>query len=500
MDRPTDNFEAAFRDIETRYRAIIDSATDFAILTLDDEGRITSWNHGAERLLGYAEEEAIGGPAALFFTPEDRAAGAPEQELEQARLLGRADDERWHMRRDGTRFYGSGVVTPIRHGGFVKIFRDRTREHEAAVALATREAEFRTLADTMPQMVWSTKPDGSADYVNARWHEFTGAHSGMTDRDLWTPLIHPQDRERVSESWRQSVAAGEPYEVEYRLRRHDGAYRWVLGRAQPLRNQQGQVVRWFGTCTDIDDSRRAQELMRDADRRKDAFLATLAHELRNPLAPIRTSAHVLARQDVPAAQARTAAAVILRQVAQMARLLDDLLDIARVSSGRLQLQPEPAALRTIIDTAMETAHPLIEAKGHGLEVRLPPDSPTPLVDPVRLAQVLSNLLINAAKYTEPGGRIALLVEADSGEVRIAVRDTGIGFAPGVADELFEMFVQVQRGLVHSDGGLGIGLALARKIVQLHGGSIEARSDGPGRGSTFTIRLPLASEPGARAHH
>lgn len=500
MDRPHDNFEAAFRAIETRYRAIIDSATDFAILTLDDLGRITSWNHGAERLLGYAEEEAIGGPASLFFTPEDRAAGAPERELEQARLLGRAEDERWHMRRDGSRFYGSGVVTPLRQDGFVKIFRDRTREHEATLALATREAEFRTLADTMPQMVWSTKPDGSADYVNARWHEFTGARSGTTDGDVWTPLIHPQDRERVSAGWRQSVATGEPYEIEYRLRRHDGVYRWVLGRAQPLRDKQGQILRWFGTCTDIDDSRRAQELMRDADRRKDAFLATLAHELRNPLAPIRTSAHVLTRKDLPPEQAQAAAAVILRQVAQMSRLLDDLLDIARVSSGKLQLQPERVPLRAIVDTAVETANPMIESKGHQLVVHLPPVSPMLLVDPVRLAQVLSNLLINAAKYTESGGRIEVLAQAGGGEVRIAVTDTGIGFSPSVAEELFEMFVQVRRGLVRSDGGLGIGLALARNIVQLHGGSIDARSDGPGLGSTFTIRLPLAAEQEARGHH
>jgi PAS domain S-box len=500
MDRRKDNCESAVRDIETWYRAIIDSATDFAIVTLNDEGCITSWNHGAERLLGYSEDEVISRPGDLFFTPEDRAAGAPERELQQARLRGRADDERWHMRRDGSRFYGSGVVTPLRHGGFVKIFRDRTREHEAKLSLAAREAEFRTLADTMPQMVWSTKPHGSADYVNARWHEFTGAHSGATDGDVWTPLIHPEDRECVSASWRQSVATGEPYEVEYRLRRRDGAYRWVLGRAQPLRDEQGQILRWFGTCTDIDDVRRAQELMRDADRRKDAFLATLAHELRNPLAPLRTSAHVLAREGLQPAQVRSAAAVIVRQVAQMARLLDDLLDIARVSSGKLQLRPERVTLRAVIDNAVETAHPLIESKGHRLQVRLPSVSPTLLVDPVRLAQVLSNLLINAAKYTDPGGRIEVLAETAGAEVRIAVNDTGMGFSPGVADELFEMFVQARRGLIRSDGGLGIGLALARNIVQLHGGSIDAQSDGPGRGSTFTIRLPLATAVEPRARH
>jgi signal transduction histidine kinase len=261
---------------------------------------------------------------------------------------------------------------------------------------------------------------------------------------------------------------------------------------QPVYDADGQVGGVFVQGHDVTERLRALQALKDADRRKDEFLATLAHELRNPLAPIRQGVLVAKAPNASPERHRWALDVIERQSRHMAWLLDDLLDVARIAQGRLQLRRKRVTLASVVDAAVETARPLIDARRHRLAVRLPTDAPALDADPLRLAQVVSNLLSNAAKYTDEGGVIELEAAADAAGVVMRVRDTGIGLAPVSRETIFEMFSQVDPKLDRSQGGLGIGLALSRALVELHGGTLDASSEGLGRGSEFVVRLPAAA--------
>jgi signal transduction histidine kinase len=269
-----------------------------------------------------------------------------------------------------------------------------------------------------------------------------------------------------------------------------GQYRYVVVRAVPLLGNNYSVREWVGSCTDVNREREAQQALREADQRKDEFLATLAHELRNPLAPIRQAATLLKSPKLTERDARWAREVIDRQVRSMSWLLDDLLDLSRISRGKVELCKENVGLATIVESAVETARPLIDAKQHRLHIDLA-RAPTQFeADPLRLSQVICNLLLNAAKYTDPQGDIHLQAHSDADELVITVRDTGIGISAEMLPRLFEMFSQARSSIDHADGGLGIGLALVRGFVELHGGTVQAHSAGPGFGSEFTLRLPL----------
>ncbi|HEX4152656.1 MAG TPA: ATP-binding protein [Steroidobacteraceae bacterium] len=260
----------------------------------------------------------------------------------------------------------------------------------------------------------------------------------------------------------------------------------------------GQLARFAGIAQRLHESndalRRTEEALKEADRRKDAFLAVLAHELRNPLAPIRNAAHILGAAALRPSELKWAQSVIGRQVAQMSRLLDDLLDISRITQNRIHLKIEPVALRSVVESAVEAVRPLIEEKNHRLSLDVPPQAVTFRADPVRLTQVLTNLLTNAAKYTDPKGRIGLRAWIDDGELLFCVQDNGVGLAGDALRTLFQIFSQVEETRDRSDGGLGIGLALTKALVEMHGGSIEARSAGIGHGSEFEVRIPLLSSP------
>ncbi|MGH8218781.1 MAG: PAS domain-containing protein [Steroidobacteraceae bacterium] len=321
--------------------------------------------------------------------------------------------------------------------------------------------------------------------------------------ELWRRHVHPEDLARAKRGVREALRTQSRYRDEYRIIRADGAERWV--EVQGLTIQQGgRSVRMVGVIIDVTERRlaearllSAQSALREADRRKDEFLATLAHELRNPLAPIRNASQALNSPRIAGAEAAWARQVIHRQVEHMSRLLDDLLDVARITRGKLEIRKEPVALSTVIDTAVETARPLIDERQHTLTVELPQPVPTIEADPVRLAQVLSNLLTNAAKYTDSRGSIELRAQVEPGSLSIRVRDTGIGLTRAELATVFEMFSQSQDAHSRSQGGLGIGLALVKGLVRLHGGSVAASSDGPGAGSVFAITLPL-EEAGERA--
>jgi PAS domain S-box-containing protein len=251
------------RRVDARFVAMVDSATDYALFSTDAAGRIVTWNPGAANIFGWGSEEALGQPSDMIFTPEDRAARAPELEREGARREGKAADERWHLRKDGSRFFASGQLMRLRDGeeGYLKIVRDRTEQRKAEADLAESEAKFRAITESVDQMIWSTLPDGYHDYYNQRWYEYTGVPEGSTDGEAWNDLFHPEDQSRAWDVWRRSLQTGETYRIEYRLRHRSGQYRWVLGRAQPVRDPDGRITRWFGTCTDIQEIVEAREVL-----------------------------------------------------------------------------------------------------------------------------------------------------------------------------------------------------------------------------------------------
>jgi len=367
---------------------------------------------------------------------------------------------------------------------------DQTERKQAEATLRESEAKFRTIANAMPQVVWSARPDGAHDYFNQQWYDFTGLPEGSTDGDGWSEVFHPDDRPLAWALWRHSLATGELYENQSRLRHHSGQYRWALARALPVRDDKGCITRWMGTCTDIHDQKLAEDELRQANRHKDEFLAMLAHELRNPLAPISTAAHLLALSAGNETVVREVSAIISRQVAHMTELVDDLLDISRVTRGLVDLHIETIDLKAVVANALEQARPLIDSRGHALVLRLQQAPAFVAGDKTRLVQALANLLNNAAKYTPKGGQIVLELEVHQGQVRLSVSDNGSGIASELLPHIFELFTQAERTPDRSQGGLGMGLALVKHIVALHGGTVEARSEGLGQGSVFMVTLPL----------
>jgi len=297
-----------------------------------------------------------------------------------------------------------------------------------------------------------------------------------------------EDAERARVALDRALAERTDYACEYRVNRPDGSQRWIAASGRGVYADDGTVLGMTGVMQDITKKKREEQALREADARKDEFLATLAHELRNPLAPLRSSLEIL-RNETLAPEAKEAARmVMLRQVNQMVALIDDLIDISRISTGRIDLNRAPVSIADVVEGALEISRPLIEARQHSLSLELP-ESPIHIdVDRTRIAQVLSNLLNNAAKYAERGGRIGLSVTLEGDDVAVAVRDSGIGIAPEMLARVFEMFVQVDNRLERAESGLGVGLTLARRLAELHGGSLEARSAGLGKGSEFVLRL------------
>lgn len=304
--------------------------------------------------------------------------------------------------------------------------------------------------------------------------------------------IHPEDRERVRSAVARAVAGDGDYDVEYRNVWPDGTVHWVLVRGRVAHDPGG--ARIAGVSMDVTERKHAEDQLRDAAVRKDEFIALLAHELRNPLAPIRNGLNVmrLARADEDAV--RETREIMERQITHMVRLIDDLLDVSRINRNKMDLRLARVTLAEAVNAALETARPSIDAEGHALTVSIP-DRPIYLeADLTRLAQVFSNLLTNSAKYTRHGGRIWLSAERRDGEVAVSVRDNGIGIPAEALGNIFDMFSQVDRSVERTTGGLGIGLALVKGLVEMHGGTVAASSGGEGKGSTFTVTLPSAAAP------
>jgi PAS domain S-box-containing protein len=368
------------------------------------------------------------------------------------------------------------------------------RNQELRIEVGERahaEQRLRFLADTIPSIVWTCAPDGSITYANRHWYQYYGKVAEGAPENLTRLVLHPDDSESVHALVVASLAAGEKFEFEARHRAHDGDYYWHMTRAVPWRDEAGRITSWFGISTSVHEMKQLMEQLQDTDRRKDEFLATLAHELRNPLAPLLNALNVrrLSGQGVVEDPLQ---GLMERQLALLVRLIDDLLDVARITRGKLELRRQPTTLQEVLESAVETARPQLQQGRHELRLRLP-SAPTPLHgDSVRLSQVFANLFNNASKYSDPGSPIEVEAGEHGADIEVVVRDSGIGLSAGQAREIFELFIQADTAIERARGGLGIGLTLVRQLVEMHGGTVSVHSEGLGRGSEFRVRLPRAT--------
>lgn len=376
---------------------------------------------------------------------------------------------------------------------------EERRQTEAA--LRESEERFRVLADHAPVLVWLNDENGCA-FVNREYLRFTGRSVEELAGTGWQSGIHPDDERGLKEQYAAAVEERTTFDYQFRYRRADGVYRWLKSVGVPRFTDYGRFIGYVGCSADIteiqesmEELAHAEKALREADRQKDEFLAVLSHELRNPLHPILSAVAILRASTPRDGKAAWAHGVIDRQVRHLARLLEDLLDASRIATGKLELRRERLELSSIVDMALETTRPAIDAAGHHLAISVPPEPIWLDADPARLAQVLSNLLSNAAKYTNTGGHIRLTISTHGAEALIRVADDGIGIPRRMLPHVFEMFYQAN-GDVKRGGGLGIGLALVKGLVEKHGGRIDVESAGVGLGSAFTLVLPLAAAPAA----
>jgi PAS domain S-box-containing protein len=377
----------------------------------------------------------------------------------------------------------------------------RTAEvvHAHAVLRASEE-RLRLALDAGRMGTWSLDDSSGTTQIDDVECGLLGLEPGTRtlSGEAFFDLVHPDDRDpvraAVDRARTHAVQGTGDFEVEFRVvRPGDGAVRWHVSRGRCYPSTGDPPGRTLGVSFDITERKRVEEALQDADRRKNDFLATLAHELRNPLAPIGNAVQVLVMRGGVHPETQWARNLIARQTKQLARLVDDLLDISRITQDKLELRREPVELARIVQSAVETSRPLIDDGGHDLTLSLPEEPIRLNADLTRVAQVLSNLLNNAARHSDPGGRISLRVERDGADAVIRVSDTGVGIPAPMLSRIFEMFVQDERSRERPGGGLGVGLALARRLVAMHDGTITAHSDGPGTGSEFVVRLPVHVE-------
>lgn len=372
---------------------------------------------------------------------------------------------------------------------------DVTDAVRAQKAVRDSELRLRQLANTIPQLAWMAETDGIVHWYNDRWLEFAGTSHDEMMESGWMSIVHPDDVDALTSLWRLAADSGELYEATGRLRARSGAYHTFFIRAAPLRDEAGDIVRWFGTNTDVTPLHTAQDKLRAADRRKDEFLAMLAHELRNPLAPIASAAELLQHASGNAALVQKTSRVIARQVDHMSKLVEDLVDVSRVTRGHIALRNENLRINDVLQEAIEQTRPLVETKGQVFVADTAGADYIVYGDKTRLIQIFANILNNAAKYTPNGGAIALRLAANAERVQVTVQDSGAGITTTLLPHIFELFTQGERLPDRAQGGLGLGLSLVKRLVELHGGTVSAASAGKGLGSTFTVDLPRArTEP------
>ncbi|WP_415914561.1 PAS domain S-box protein [Paraburkholderia sp. J41] len=488
-----------------RFEALVEPIEDYAIFLLDTKGFVASWNRGAARIKGYAAHEIIGQHFSRFYTDEANGRRWPEHELEQAALHGRFMDEGWRVRKDGSMFWANVVITALREhdgslSGFAKVTRDLTEERRQVEALRLSEERFRLLVESVSDYaIFMLDPQGCVVSWNTGATNLNGYRPAEIVGQHFSVFFPPED-----------IAAGIP-ERELRLARErgrfvtegwrvrkDGSMFWGSVTLTAVRDHSGHLTGFAKVTRDMTESRRTDELEHSSEQMKQ-FLAMLAHELRNPLAPVRNAVATMRLMESPSPEIERARDMIDRQITHLTRLVDDLLDVGRITSGRIELREAPLNVSEVIAHAIDAAQPFTAARSQRVEVRMA-DAPLTLTgDHTRLVQVLQNLLHNASKFSPDASRIVVDVQQTPRALQIQISDEGRGLRAGTAESIFGLFSQDRSMPGPAENGLGIGLMLCRSLVELHGGTISAKSEGPGKGSTFSIRLPYARAATHPAH-
>jgi PAS domain S-box-containing protein len=484
------------------FELIVEQTKDYAVFFLDTEGRVMTWNLGAQRIKGYTPEEIIGRHFSIFYTREALESRWPQHELQVAAAEGRFEDESWRVKKDGSRFWANVVITALRDEagkllGFSKITRDLSERRMHEEALRQSEERFRLLIEGVTDYaLYMLDPEG----VITSWNTGAERIKGYGREEIigrHVSVFYSGEDIKAGRPWEELALARRTGRAEmegWRLKK-GGERFWARTVLTSLYDSDGRMRGFAKVTQDLSERRHIQDLEKAAQNVNE-FIAMLAHELRNPLAPIRNAVHIMAQVPPGDPAQQMMRATIDRQSAHLTRIVDDMLDIARITRGSLSIDHAQLDLAEVVRHSVETTAPAIEAARHVLELDLPSEPLMVWGDAQRLAQVLSNLLNNSARYTPPGGSIAVRARAEENHAVVQVRDSGRGIEPDMIERIFDMFVQGRAPLQRIGGGLGVGLALARRLAELHGGTVEARSEGVNRGSEFTLRLPLGARDGA----
>jgi PAS domain S-box-containing protein len=510
-------------EAQEHFRLLVSGVEDYAIFLLDTDGIVISWNAGAERINGYLAEEIVGKHFSAFYRPEDVQAEHPRRELEIARREGHYREEGWRVRKDGTLFWASVVLNAVRNpdgeiGGFLKITRDLTERRLADEALRQSEERFRLLVDVVEDYaIFMLDPQGNIASWNRgaerikgyRADEIIGRHFSTFYRPEDVQSGHPQDELAVARS------EGRYQEEGWRVRK-DGSLFWADVTITAIRDDLGTLRGFAKVTRDLTQRRAAEQqqlqLFREqaaraeaekANQIKDEFMAVLSHELRTPLNAIVGWAHLLrAPERLPPEQVARGLEAIERNATIQTQIVSDVLDISRITSGKVRLSPRGVDLRDVVAAAVDTTRLAAEAKRIDLQATLPADPQFAWADADRLQQVVLNLLANAVKFTPSGGRVEATLATRGSRIELTVRDNGIGIGPEFLPHVFESFRQADSSSSRSHGGLGLGLAIVKRLVELHGGRVTAQSEGEGRGTAMTVTLPVlpvtAAAPSAHA--
>jgi PAS domain S-box-containing protein len=476
------------------YQLMAEQARDYALFLLDPAGRIMSWNLGAKLTKGYEAEEVIGKHFSIFYTPESVAIGWPQKELAEATREGRFEDEGWRVRKDGSRFWANVVITALRDPSgkliaFSKITRDLTERRRHEEEMRQSEERFRLLIEgVVDYAVYMLDPDGVVTSWNVGAERIKGYRREEILGRHYSNFFLPEEV-AAGKPWEELVLARREGRAEvegWRLRKNGERF-WARIVVSAMHDSTGKLRGFAKVTQDLTQRRHLQELETTA-KQINEFVAMLAHEIRNPLAPIQSALTVMRMAKPGEANIPELRDIIERQTRRLARIADDMVDISRITRGSLTIRRDKVSIEHVIKVALEAVAPLLRERRQTIEVDTARGGVTH-GDMERLVQVFSNLLTNAAKYTQPGGRVWVRAVDDGQGLLVSVRDNGRGIAAEELQPIFQMFVQGRTPLERVDTGMGVGLALARSIVELHGGSIEAHSEGVGKGAEFTVRLP-----------
>ncbi len=485
--------EEALRASEQRFRRALQIDT-VGIIFFDMEGRITEANDAFLAMSGFSREDQQAGLLRWDEMTPPEWASASLRAIEELKATGRTTPyEKEFYRKDGSRWWALFSAKQLTENEGVEYVLDITERRRAEQSLRESEARFRAVAEASPALTWQVDTQGNAVYLNQRFMDRFGMTAEALMSTGWHSMIHPDDAPGYIAALELALRDHSRFQQRVRIKTATGGWRWLKSYALPWFTADNEYAGHVGMSIDITDAANAESALLEANRRKDEFLATLAHELRNPLAPISNALALIARPDGAAAIPRLLP-VINRQVSHMVRLVDDLLEISRITSGKIELRQVPINLADVLRDAIEVSMSLINEKNHKLSVFIPEAPLIVHADAVRLEQVFTNLLNNAARYTRQGGQIWLTARQEGENVVVSVRDNGIGILPDMLPRLFDMFAQERRNGGGAQEGLGIGLNLVARLLQMHGGSVEAMSGGVDRGSEFIVRLPLAEIP------